>query len=53
MRTAWEVKTEDNQTYTVYESSVLKCIKQMISDGFKETDIKSVRRTKAKIPKLK
>lgn len=53
MKIAWEVKTEDKQTYIIYESSALKCIRQMISDGFKETDIKSVRRTKAKISKLK
>lgn len=53
MKTAWEVKTEDNQIYTVYESSALKCIRKMISDGFNEKDIKSVRRTKAKISKLK
>jgi hypothetical protein len=46
MKPAWEVKTEDNQIYTVYESTALKCIRQMINDGFNEKDINSIRKVK-------
>ena len=41
MKTGWKVTTEDNKTYEIYKSSLTACIKQMVSDGFEEKDIKA------------